>query len=106
LTVREELEATYSPSSAALSRPGADEQLADHRAAGAGDRARMLGAHGHLTPAQEKLPLRAHGLLEQAHERRARLLVGGQEAHQHPIEACGRQLEVDGAAQQLVGHLH
>ena len=85
---------------------GADEQLADHRAAGARDLARVLGVDGHVAPAEQPLALGRTVRSSSVLEPRAGAVVGRQEAHQHPVGAERRQLEVDDRAQQLVGHLH
>ena len=82
------------------------EQLPDDRAAGAGDLARVLGTDRHVAPAEQTLALRRDGPLEQRLQARAGRIVLRQEAHQHPVLARLRQLEVHDGAQQLVGHLH
>ncbi len=87
-------------------RAGADEQLADHRAAARGHPAGLLGVDRHVAPAEQLLALAGDDPLELGFERAAALLVGRQEAHQHPVAAQGRQLEVRHRPEQLVGHLH
>ncbi len=51
-------------------------------------------------------PSARHGPLEQLLQLLAARALGGQEAHQHPVAPGRWQLELDDAAQQLVGHLH
>src|SRR5204862_424845 len=50
-------------------------------------------AGGHLAPAEQLLPLRAHGLLEEAVDGRLPGLAGREEDHAHPVVAGGGQLD-------------
>ena len=63
----------------------ADEQLADRRAAGASDLARVLRTDRHLAPAEHPLALVGDGALEQRLQALARCGLGRQEAHQHAV---------------------
>ncbi len=82
------------------------EQLPDRGAAGARGASRAGGVHRHLAPAEHSLALGAGGALEQLAQARTLGILGREEAHQHPVAAGRRQLEVHDGAQQLVGHLH
>ena len=87
-------------------RAGAHEELAHHRAALAGRGAHVGGVDGHVAPTQRTLSLHTGVELEQLLELAPARGVAGQEALQHPVPSGGRQLEVDGLAQERVGHLH
>ena len=87
-----------------LARP--HEQLPDRGAAGARCASRAGGVHRHLTPAEHPLALGAGGALEQLPKALALVLLEREEAHQHPVAAGRRQVEVHDGAQQLVWHLH
>jgi len=71
----------------------ADEDLADDRLARLGGGSERGVAGGHFAPAEQLLPLRAHGLLEEAVDSRLPGLAGREEDHAHPIAAGGRQLD-------------
>ena len=79
-----------------LLRPGAraDEQLADHRPAGAGDLAGLGRVDRHVAPAEQSLTLCSAPCARAAARGVARgAILRRQEAHQHAVVAGRRQLE-------------
>ncbi len=64
------------------------------------------GRTGTSRQPMQPLALLLDGPLQQRLDSLASVLLGGQEAHHHPVGARGRQLQARYRAQQLVGHLH
>ena len=84
----------------------AHQQLADHGTARARHLTGVLRTHWHVAPPERDLALGGDRALDEALQPLARARGGGQEAHQHPVAAGRRKLEVHRRAQQLMGHLH
>ncbi len=85
---------------------GGDDEVLDVRGEVVGRDADVVLVDRHVAPADHALALGLDGVLEQLLERRALLLVLGEEADADAVAPRGREVAADETTHQLVGHLH